>query len=622
MKQRKGGRYGRIMAAFLAGMLMISGCGNAESTATTAAPSTAAQQTTQAVTLAPTAAAETQAAQVTEDRKGKLVIVHTNDIHGRYLHSDENKNLGLPDVMALVNYYKAQNAEVLLVDAGDFSQGTTLARYYKGANSGKYLAAAGYEYASIGNHEFDYGFEELLAITDELQNGGVKILDANIKKKDGGGLLYGDSAIIERNGMKIGIFGIDTPEAYTKTTPSHVASLVFDADEDLYRTAQQEVDKLKAENCDFIICLGHVGTDPNSEPSASYDVLNHVNGIDLFIDGHSHTEIDGGEIYNEGLLVSTGSYMANIGVVEVNPDKTMKAYLISYDTFMSDYAVGDWEKNYCGEKVQALQKMIEDDAKVVQEAYSAVVGKTDFQIFGEVRGETKKDDGGKLIDVVWGGRNSENTAGDMITDGMLWYAQEISKDLKDDQGNPITVSAATIQGGCIRCDLGPGDITINDLITIQPNASSIMILVLTGEQLLEAFEAAYQSCPDSLGAFAQLSDGFEITLDTTVPYEAGEQYPSSTYYAPAKDALGKRVQVKIGGEDLDLVKVYYIATSSFLAEGGATYNVFTHCVYSYDSGKLDFEVLQKYIQEGMGGVVDQKYAKVQNRIHMISDWEG
>lgn len=502
------------------------------------------------------------AAQSYED---KLVVIHTNDIHG-HLETVKGEQLGIAAVAELKDYYEAKGADVLLLDAGDFSQGTTLASYYDGASSVIAMSLAGYDAASLGNHEFDYGFSELLLMNEFAE---FPILDANILSKETGKPYFEANKIFAFDNRKVGVFGLDTPETQTKASPKNVKDINMLDGEELYACAQAQVDELKAAGCDYIICIGHLGIDDESIGRRSIDIISKVNGIDLFVDGHSHTELENGVMVNDTLLVSTGEYMKNAGVVVIDGE-TEEASLI--------HAV-DYKGGYDAE----VSALVNAQKAVVDEAYEGLFATTEVDLNGE------RDPGVRTM---------ETNLGDFAADAYLYAAQQY-------MGSSVKVDGAIQNGGGIRASIPAGPISMNTLYTVFPYGNYVNIVKVTGAQLLEALEASCFSCPTAIGGFPQ-SSGIQFTIDTTVPYVNGEQYPDSTYYAPA--APGSRVTIEsVGGREFNPKDSYYIAVNNFMAEGGDTYYVFTQAEEVIDTGVVDAEGLISYVKS-LNGVIGQEYA--------------
>lgn len=515
--------------------------------------------------------------------EGKLVVVHTNDMHGYYETTETS--IGIAGVAGLKNYYEAQGADVLLLDAGDFSQGSTLVSYYKGKNAAEYMAAAGYDAVSMGNHEFDYSFDALLDNMKVLTDAGVKVIDANVINKETGKSYFDANAVFEFDGIKVGAFGLDTSETLTKASPSNVKAVNFLDKEEMFKEAQAQVDELKSAGCDYIIALTHLGVDEESVGRRSTDLAAAVKGIDLIVDGHSHTVIDGGEKVGDTVIVSTGSYLANVGTVVIDKEaKTEEAKLIS----AADYAAGTAQYD---ETVKAL---VAEDVAEVAEAYSKVFAKTEVHLEG-----TKQ--------IV---RSQETNLGDFTADAYLYTAQKYA----DEHELGVNVDCAISNGGGIRVSVEPGDISMDTLVTIFPFGNNVCLVTITGEQLLEVLEASTFCTPETIGGFPQVA-GIEYKLDVSVPYENGEQYPDSTYYAPAKP--GSRVTIKsVNGKAFDPKAEYTVAVNNFQAEGGDTYYQLTKNSYFCDTEILDCDALIEYVNS-LGGVIGEQYKEPQGRIEIV-----
>ncbi|MDD4842743.1 MAG: 5'-nucleotidase C-terminal domain-containing protein [Anaerotignum sp.] len=517
---------------------------------------------------------------------GKLVIIHTNDMHGYYQTGE--KCIGIAGVKGLKDYYAAQGADVILMDAGDFSQGTTLVNHSKGLNAAEYLVSADYDVVSLGNHEFDFGFDSLLDMVAVLKAGNVTVVDANILKKGTSQPYFNDSVVLEKGGMKIGVFGLDTAETQTKSSPSSVKDVDFLDGEAMYKKAQAEVDALKAKGCDYIVALVHLGVDEESVGRRSTDVAKAVTGIDLMIDGHSHTVMDGGEKVNGALVVSTGSYLENVGTVVIDEkSKEATAKLIS---------AADYYATNIGKYDEALTKMVATDKAEVDTYYAGLFAKTEVDLNGEREP---------------GVRTEETNLGDFAADAFLYVGKEYAKE----QNLGISVDVALSNGGGIRASIPAGDISMSTLYTVFPYGNTVALVTITGQQLLEVLEASAFCTPTALGGFPQVA-GAEFTVNTAVEYKNGAQYPDSTYYAPA--APGSRVTItSVGGKAFDPKAKYTVVVNSFQAEGGDTYYALTQGSFKQDTGIVDAEALIQYV-DSMDGVIGAEYAKPQGRISVVS----
>ena len=247
-----------------------------------------------------------------DDLSGQLVILHTNDSHGRI--KEDGTSMGMSAVKYLANRYENAGASVLILDAGDTLHGLPIVTASRGESAVNVMNAVGYSAMAPGNHDFNYGYEHILELEEEMN---FPVLAANVTYEADGSLVFGDHIVITCGEYTIGVFGMATPETVTKTNPNNVVGLDFNED-NLAGIAQAQCDELKELGCDIIICLAHLGDDVSSTPYRSTDVLEQVTDIDLWIDGHSHSVLnDDGEAHlvNGTLVASTGEYTKNIGVV-------------------------------------------------------------------------------------------------------------------------------------------------------------------------------------------------------------------------------------------------------------------------------------------------------------------
>ena len=514
---------------------------------------------------------------------GKVVILHTNDTHGGDAAGE--KSIGTAGVAQLKKDFEAAGATVLLLSAGDAIQGDPLVNLDKGASAIEFMNAAGYDAMCPGNHEFDYGRDNLEELAGKAE---FPILCANLVNKSTGKPIFEANKVFElEGGKKIGVFGLATPETASKANPKYVEGLEFLQGEKLYACAQKQVDELKAAGCDLIVCLGHLGVDEGSEPNRSIDVASHVNGIDLFVDGHSHSDNEtiaaaagGSNVVNGALIVSTGTKLANVGV-----------YICGEEPEYGYVSAGE----YTGSDPD-VAKLIDDRSAAVDSELSAVFAKSEVLL-----------DGNRAPGV----RTQETNLGDFAADAILWQAREYL-------GGDDKVDAAFTNGGGIRDSIAAGDVTMKTMKTVFPFGNAVYTLDLTGAQILEMLEANTNTTPTANGGFPQVS-GLSFTIDTTVPYVNGEKYGDTTFYAPAQP--GARVKdVKVGGEPLDLDKTYTLATNDFTAAGGDAYYVLTQAANGYNTTVSLEDALVNYTREVLGGVITaEKYGESAGRITIVKD---
>ena len=515
---------------------------------------------------------------------GKTVILHSNDVHGA---------IDLYAAMASLKAdYEAQGAEVILADAGDYSQGTVYVSVNKGADAVTMMNATGYDVATIGNHEFDYGYAQL---AENMKAAKFKVLCADVLGADGK-TIFDANTIIEKGGVKIGFFGLETPEAQTKANPKLIQGLKFLAGKDgkeLYACAAEQVAALKKQGADIIVCLAHLGVDESSEPYTSYDLSKNVKGIDFIIDGHSHSVMTAGP--NKEAIQSTGTAFANIGVITIdNATKKIVGNELK--------AIWHTEENADGKSVTVVDYKTRDEK--VAAAAKAIIDPID-KAYGEKFAVSKVElNGAKAPN---GNRDSETNLGDLITDAMLWKIRSDAT-IKVPAENVVAIT----NGGGIRATVKAGDVTKKDINTVLPFGNTLAVVYVTGAELLEALEASTYCTPESLGGFPQAA-GVTFTVKTYEKYDKNpDPYPKSTYYGPKSI---QRVTIdNVNGKKFDLTATYAVVTNNFVAGGGDTYYAFAAATDQFDTGLPLDEVVMEYITKELKGVIGETYAKPAGRI--------
>lgn len=512
-----------------------------------------------------------------DDLTGHIVILHTNDVHGAI----DN----YASVAALKDAYEAAGAQVLLMDAGDFSQGSTSVNVSEGATAVELMNMAGYDVATTGNHEFDFGYANLKTLMESAE---FPILAADAFTAEGDLAMDGDNLTFQLGDVTVGVFGLATPETATKAHPAKLEGVTFLAEDELFACAQEQVDELTAAGCDYIICLGHLGIDAESTGNRSIDLLENVTGIDVFIDGHSHStqsdiaeETNGTGMVGDTILTSTGTKLESVGVVDIAADGTIDASTISMEELNA--TEGFTPDQDIATRVSEINAQIEED-------------------MGQVIGTSEVDLDGVRENV----RASETNLGDLITDAMLWQAGQDNEE----------VDAAITNGGGIRASIAAGDITKKSVNDVLPFGNTLYVVELTGAELLEALEASTYCTPEPVGAFPQVA-GIEFTINTGAAYDAGENYPGTTYAEPA--SINRVTILTVGGQAFDVDATYTIVTNDFMAAGGDTYYAFSAAESGYDTGISLDQVVMDYITEELDGTVTAaRYGQTANRIHTIS----
>ncbi|MEW9124043.1 MAG: 5'-nucleotidase C-terminal domain-containing protein [Thermotaleaceae bacterium] len=484
----------------------------------------------------------------------KITIVHTNDIHGRVEGgAAAAEPIGMAKIATKIKALKESNpGSVLVLDAGDTFHGQTIVSLSQGESMVKIMNLMGYDAMTAGNHDFNYGKERLKEL-DTLSD--FPILGANVVNQSDGSHFLTPYMIKNVDGVRVAIFGLSTPETTYKTHPKNVEGLTF---RDPVRVAQEMVDGLK-DKADVIIALAHVGIDEGSEVT-SIDIANAVTGIDLIIDGHSHSKLPNGYSVNGTLIVQTGEYDNNIGIVEMTVyedlSKNISAKLYTKEEANAENLAED-------EDIKALINKIKKDNDVIT---SVVVGHTDVELDG-------------IRDHV---RTGETNLGNLITDAMRDVAN---------------ADVALTNGGGIRASIHVGEITKGEIITVLPFGNYVVLKEVKGSQLLAALEHGLSVYPASNGGFPHIS-GMKVVFN-----------PSA--------AAGHRViRITIGGEPIDLQKTYKLATNDFLGAGGDNYTMFVNDPIKGEFPALD-EVVIDYIQKnGTSGAV------IEGRIDTVKGFNG
>ena len=513
---------------------------------------------------------------------GKTVILHTNDVHGSIeLYAK---------VAAMKGDYEAQGAQVILADAGDYSQGTVYVSVNKGKDAVTMMNAAGYDVATIGNHEFDYGYAQLKS---NLDSAVFKVVCANVLQD--GSPVFDAYTMINKGGVQVAFVGLETPEAQTKANPALIQGLTFLAGDEMYDAVQTQVDAARTAGADIVIVLTHLGVDSSSEPNTSYDLYKKVNGIDFIIDGHSHTVMTKGP---EGEPIqSTGTALNNIGVITIdNATKKIE----------SNELIPIWHTEEVDGKEVPVYDYTKSD-ETVANAAKAIIDPIDAD-YDQKFAESAVDLNGAKAP---GNRTEETNLGDLITDAMMWAIKTKAPGV--DMNNAVAIT----NGGGIRAAIAKGDITKKDVNTVLPFGNTLAVVYVKGSELLEALEVSTYCTPKSLGGFPQFA-GMEVELNTACEYDANDTtYPGSTYFGPKSI---NRITIKtVNGKAFDKDATYAVITNNFLAAGGDTYYAFAAAQTQFDTGLPLDEILMEYITVELNGVVTDKYAAPQGRLTIVNN---
>ena len=509
--------------------------------------------------------------EVPADLSGKTIILHTNDVHGalgRY-----------PYIASVKQNFQNRGAEVILVDAGDYAQGTPYVAQTKGLDAVISMNAAGYDIATVGNHEFDYGVPQLKA---NLAVAKFKTVCANVFDANGNSLFVPNTMYTTKSGMKIGFFGVDTPETLTKSNPVYVGGLTFLSKDALYACGQQQIDLLKSQGADIVVCISHLGVDKEAarEGNSSDIFYEKTKGIDIMIDGHSHTVMSAEDSVDP--VTSTGTKLQTLGVVVIdNASKSVEdSYLLSYDKLQPEVVT------------DAITNKI---IKRVDGEYNAVFAQSEVNLCGEK---------------APGNRTEETNMGNLVADAMLWTILKNSGAVTVDTSHVIAIT----NGGGLRAPIKAGAVTKKDINTVLPFGNTVTVVYVTGEQLLEALEASTFCVPDPVGGFPQTA-GIKFTINTNKSFAAGPVYPGSTYHKPA--SINRVTVDSINGQPFSKTETYAVVTNNFVSAGGDTYYCFSSSGTTFDTGIPLDEAVMEYVKTELKGVIGSQYATPRGDVTII-----
>lgn len=499
-----------------------------------------------------------------------VVILYTNDVH-----CGVDDTIGYAGLAAYKAEMKAAGNEVLLVDAGDAIQGAPIGTVSKGEYITDIMNEVGYDLAIPGNHEFDYGMEQFLAITEKAE---FPYISANFMDLTTNKPVLDAYKIFEVAGTKVAFVGISTPKTITTSTPVYFQNengeYIYgfcqdETGEGVYAKVQAAVDAARKAGARFVIAVGHLGIEADCAPWTSNDIIANTTGIDVLIDGHSHSTVASESVKNkEGnpvLLTQTGTKLTNIGKLVITTDGTITTELVS------EYA----------EKDATAESFIGGIKAQYDAQMQTVVAHSDYEL------TIYQPDTDPAVRIV---RNAETNLGDLCADAYRVIG-----------GSDI----GFMNGGGVRASIAAGDITYENILTVMPFGNNLCVVEATGQQILDALEMGARSVPSESGGFLQVS-GLTYEIHTNVA--SGVQLDTDGLFTGVEGEY--RVQnVMVGGEPLDLAKTYTVACHDYMLKNcGDGFTMFKGCTVLKDMVMVDNQMLTTFIIENLGGTVGEEYS--------------
>lgn len=510
-----------------------------------------------------------------EAAHGNVAILYMNDVH-----CGIEQGVGYAGVAAYEKAYQKLGYDTLVVDNGDAVQGDVVGTLSKGEAIVDIMNALGVDVAIPGNHEFDYGMDQFMALTERAE---YPYISSNFTKTDGEAVLP-PYVVLEAGGYKIGFVGATTPDTFTSSTPTFFqdgeGNYIYtfsegDEGANLYAAVQKAVDAVRAEGVDFVILLSHLGVDVDNTPLAyaSSSVITHTTGIDAVLDGHSHTVMNKEIVLNadgeEVPLTQTGTKLQNVGVLTISAEGEIDVGLHNETVFKDD----------------DMQAVIDGIKAENEELLNQVVATTQVDL--TVVDPTAKAEDGSPVRIV---RTQETNLGDLCADA---YRTLLDADI------------GFVNGGGVRANIPAGDITYAEIISVHPFGNMACKVAVTGQTILDALEMGVSELPAESGGFIQVS-GLSYEVDVNVPTSVVLDDHGSFVEVSGDRRVSN---VMVGGEPIDPEKTYTLASHNYwLKSGGDGMSMFLGSEVLLDEVLIDNQVLINYIVDELGGVVGEEYA--------------
>jgi len=497
-----------------------------------------------------------------------LKIVFDNDVHGsieRYEYL-----AGYRDAL------RADGYPVLTVSVGDCLQGSAYAAVSKGQFCVNMMKAVGYDVVAVGNHDLDYGLKHLLTMRDSLYPAAM--VCANLMDEHNNTCLS-PYTICNVGGYRVAFVGVITTateqlEAYA--TFDHYGNRVCSfAKDSLVKTIQKVIDKVHLGNPDWVVLLTHLGIDPLGEHLASWQLIEQLRGVDVVLDGHSHSVVNTTVVPDQQeqpiVVAQTGAGLNNVGCVTLARGEKPRIKLCAYQNLPQNDKVHE-----------AYQDVVEQ----MQPILGQVVGYTPFELCTSVNNMRAV-------------RNQETNLGDLVADA---YRDQLKTDI------------GWVNGGGIRAHILNGDITYGQVLSVSPFNNFMCVAQVTGQELMDALEEVYHKCPSELGSFAQIS-GVRCVVDTSI-HNTLSWSENNVLKVKGLRRVSKIEVLKDGTwQTLNKKNTYTIASTDYVVYEGESRGLKNARILK-DKVMTDTECLQNYIASTLQGTVPDSYANAQGRIQL------
>ena len=563
----------------------------------------------------------------------EIIILYTNDVH-----CGVTDNIGYAGLALYEKQMKEETPYVALVDAGDAIQGAPIGTLSEGGDIVSIMNQVGYDFAIPGNHEFDYGMDRLLELSDQLNCG---YYSCNFTDLRTGESVFEPYKIMDFGQVQVAFVGATTPESFTKSTPKYFqddsGNYIYGFCEDetgqaLYSRIQETVDEARTAGADYVILVGHLGNAGITPRWASQAVVANTDGIDAVIDGHSHETVASTTLKNKDgedvLLTQTGTKLADIGKMTIGTDGTITAELVDQVTggeAGASYTVqrGDslsriakrelgsynlWNVIYEANRDQLSNPNVIRPGQVltIPVSQTAEDGKAEdpqtAQFIANIEAQFQE-----TLNTVLATTSVDLTVNDPATGERRVRSGETNLgDLTADAYRYVLgAEIGFSNGGGIRDSIAAGNITYNDTLRVFPFGNMGCVAEVTGQQIKDALEMGARNYPEENGALQQVS-GLTYTIDSSIP--SSVQLDDKRNFVAVTGPY-RVTDIMVNGEPLDLNRTYTLASHNYLLkDGGDGMTMFAGCNIVKDEVMADVDLLSAYVRDNLGGVVGEEYA--------------